>query len=80
MRQRHAVAMAQGAVVVVAAYVLIGAGIGFAAGSVLVGIGAGLLAGLCAVAAILLVRGSAVASGTATDSVRDDHMPVASPN
>ena len=55
--------------VLVGTYVLIGAGIGEAAGSVVVGVAAGLLAGVCAVAAILLIPGSALASRTATHGV-----------
>ncbi len=71
--------MAEGALVVVALYVLMGAGVGLAAGSVLIGVGAGLITGLCAIAAILLVRGSAVASGTAVDPPDEEPLPVGSP-
>jgi hypothetical protein len=48
--------------VLVGIYVLIGAGIGDAAGSVMVGIASGVVAGLGAVAAILLIIGSERAS------------------
>jgi tetrahydrodipicolinate N-succinyltransferase len=68
VRIRRVVALAQAVLVVVGSYVLIGAGIGAAAGSVMVGMGAGLIAGLCAIGAILLIRGSALVTGTTTDA------------
>jgi hypothetical protein len=67
LRIRRLVTVAEVVLVVVGSYVLIGAGIGDAAGSVMVGMAAGLLAGLCAVAAIMLIRGSALASGTTAE-------------
>jgi hypothetical protein len=54
--------LAEGGLVLVGIYVLIGAGIGDAAGSVMVGIASGVVAGLGAVAAILLIIGSERAS------------------
>jgi hypothetical protein len=56
VRLRHRVNLAEGALVLIGAYILIGAGIGEAAGSVAVGI-----------AAILLISGSAQAARAATD-------------
>jgi hypothetical protein len=73
---RHLVVVAEGVLVVMGVYVLIGAGIGLLAGSVMVGIVAGLIAGACAVGAILLIRGSAVAAGSATDPACDETIPV----
>jgi hypothetical protein len=70
--------MAEGALVVIGAYVLLGAGIGLAAGSVVVGAAAGAFAGFCAVSAIFLIRGSAVAAGTATEPVCEEKVPVGS--
>ena len=55
------IAVAEGGLLVIAIYVLIGAGIGLLAGSVMVGVYVGLVAGVCAIAAILLIRGCAVA-------------------
>ncbi len=69
MRLRHCVNLAEGALVLIGAYILIGAGIGEAAGSVAVGVAAGLIAGVCAIAAILLITGSAQAARTATHGV-----------
>jgi hypothetical protein len=62
VRARHCLNLAEGALVLVGAYMLIGAGIGEAAGSALVGVAAGLIAGVCAIAAILLITGSARAA------------------
>ena len=75
---RHLVAVAEGVLVVMGVYVLIGAGIGLLAGSVMVGVVAGLIAGACAVGAILLIRGSAVVAASATDPVCDEKVPVGS--
>lgn len=61
-RRRHLINLAEGAFVLVGLYILLGAGIGDVAGSVLIGVTSGLVAGLCAVAAILLICGSARAS------------------
>jgi hypothetical protein len=66
------IAVAEGGFLVVAVYVLIGAGIGLLAGSVVVGVLAGLVAGICAIAAILLIRGSALAAGTCSDHGDDE--------
>lgn len=60
---RGLIRMAEVAIVVIGVYVLIGLGIGAAAGSLMVGAGAGLIAGVCAIAAILLIRGSALSAG-----------------
>jgi len=54
------VSIAEGALVLVALYALVGAGIGAAAGSVLAGMLLGLFTGVCAVAAILLISGAAM--------------------
>jgi hypothetical protein len=59
--------IAEAAVLVVGVYVLIGAGIGEVAGSLLVGVAAGLIAGVCAIGAILLIRGSALSAGRGSD-------------
>ncbi len=67
VRLRHGVNLAEGALVLIGAYILIGAGIGEAAGSVVIGVAAGLIAGLCAIAAILLITGSAQAARAAND-------------
>jgi uncharacterized membrane-anchored protein len=72
---RHLLVLAEGALVVIGAYALIGAGIGLLAGSVMVGVMAGLVAGACAVGAILLIRGSAVAAADA-DTVGEEMVPV----
>jgi hypothetical protein len=72
------IAVAEGGFLVIAVYVLIGAGIGLLAGSVMVGVLAGLVAGICAIAAILLIRGSAVAAGTSSDPGYDETGPVGS--
>jgi hypothetical protein len=61
---RQLIAIVEAVLLVVGIYALIGAGIGAAAGSVMVGMGIGLIAGVGAVAAILLVRGSAVTADT----------------
>jgi hypothetical protein len=66
-RLRHWLSVAEGVLVLVGVYILIGAGIGEAAGSVLVGAAAGLISGVCALAAILLISGSAVAARGAAD-------------
>jgi hypothetical protein len=66
------IAVAEGGLLVIAVYVLIGAGIGLLAGSVMVGVFVGLVAGVCAVAAILLIRGSAVAAGNSGDAGYDE--------
>jgi hypothetical protein len=67
VRARHWIALAKGSLVLVGLYVLIGAGIGEAAGSVLVGVTAGVIAGVCAISAILLIRGSALAARSPGD-------------
>lgn len=67
---RRLVRVVEAAAVVVAVYVLIGAGIGEMAGAVMVGIVAGSIAGVCAIAAILLIRGSAVAAAQGADGPR----------
>ncbi len=72
------IAVAQGGLLVIAVYALIGAGIGLLAGSVTVGVFAGLVAGICAIAAILLIRGCAVAAGTSGDPAYDEPGPVGS--
>jgi hypothetical protein len=72
---RRLITIAEGALLVVGIYVLIGAGIGVAAGSVMVGVGAGLIAGLCAMGAILLIRGSALAADTAADAGAGSDTP-----
>jgi hypothetical protein len=69
-RLRRFIGMAEGALVLVGAYILIGAGIGEAAGSVVVGMAAGLFAGVCAIAAILLITGSAHAARAADNQGR----------
>ncbi len=58
-RLRHLV---EGALVLVGAYILIGAGIGDVAGSVVIGVAAGFLSGVGALAAILLISGCAQAA------------------
>jgi hypothetical protein len=70
MRMRHRVNLAEGALVLIGVYILIGAGIGEAAGSVAVGLAAGLIAGVCAIAAILLISGSAQAGRAGVDGGR----------
>jgi hypothetical protein len=67
MDPHQVIVVAEGGFLVIAVYVLIGAGIGLLAGSVMVGVLAGLVAGVCAIAAILLIRGSAVAADASGD-------------
>jgi hypothetical protein len=67
LRMRHFLNVARGSLLLVGLYMLIGAGIGDAAGSVMVGVAAGLIAGVCAVAAILLISGSALTARSAAD-------------
>ena len=64
---RRLAAIVEASVFVVALYVLIGAGIGELTGAVMVGIVAGSIAGVCAISAILLVRGSALAATRGAD-------------
>jgi hypothetical protein len=56
---------AEGAIILVVLYALLGAGIGAAFGSFVVGMGCGLLIGVFAAAAILLIRGAAQAAKSA---------------
>jgi hypothetical protein len=72
------IVVAEGGLLVIAVYVLIGAGIGLLAGSVVVGVVTGLVAGVCAIAAILLIRGSAVAADTSGDPGYDEPGPAGS--
>jgi hypothetical protein len=72
------IAIAQGGLLVTAVYVLIGAGIGLLAGSVMVGVFVGLVAGVCAIAAILLIRGCAVAADGSGQPGYDEPGPVGS--
>jgi hypothetical protein len=67
LRLRHFLNVAEGSLLLVAVYMLIGAGIGDAAGSVMVGVAAGLIAGVCAIAAILLISGSALTARAAAE-------------
>lgn len=70
VRLRHWIGVAQGSLLLVGLYTAIGAGIGDAAGSVMVGVTAGLIAGVCAVAAILFISGSALAATRAASADR----------
>jgi hypothetical protein len=53
------VSFAEGAIILMALYALLGAGIGAACGSLVMGMGVGLFIGAFAAAAILLIRGAA---------------------
>ena len=67
LRFHRWIGVAEGSLLLVGLYMLIGAGIGDIAGSVMVGVAAGLIAGVFAVAAILLISGSALTARAATD-------------
>jgi hypothetical protein len=67
-RLRRWMSVVEGSLLLVGLYILIGAGIGDAAGSVMVGVTAGLIAGICAIGAILLISGSALTSRAAAQS------------
>ena len=60
LRMASRVSIAEGALVLIVLYALVGAGIGAMAGSVLAGMLLGVFTGVCAVAAILLISGAAL--------------------
>jgi hypothetical protein len=57
--QSNRASFTEGAILLIALYTLLGAGIGAACGSLVLGMGFGLLVGVFAAAAILLIRGAA---------------------
>jgi hypothetical protein len=59
---RAGISLIEAAIVLIALYALLGTGIGSACGSVLLGMFSGLMIGVFAVAAILLISGSARAA------------------
>jgi hypothetical protein len=58
-QQSNRASFTEGAIILIALYTLLGAGIGAACGSLVMGMGLGLLIGVFAAAAILLIRGAA---------------------
>jgi hypothetical protein len=58
-QERNRTSFAEGAIILIALYTLLGAGIGAACGSFMLGMGCGLLVGSFATGAILLIRGAA---------------------
>jgi hypothetical protein len=64
-RQSTRVGFTEGAMILIALYALVGAGIGAACGSLLLGTVSGLAVGSFAAAAILLIRGAALGAQSA---------------